>query len=99
MNKYVIYQMALRSFTPEGTLKAAEKLLPHVASLGVDIVYLCPVFVAENDEDQSTWSQRQIASNTNNPKNPYKIADYFNVSIDYLLGRTDNPTFNPIKKD
>lgn len=22
-----------------------------------------------------------------------KIADYFGVSIDYLLGRTDNPTF------
>ncbi|MBR5262765.1 MAG: helix-turn-helix transcriptional regulator [Clostridia bacterium] len=22
-----------------------------------------------------------------------KFADYFNVSIDYLLGRTDNPTF------
>ncbi len=23
-----------------------------------------------------------------------KIADYFNVSIDYLVGRTDNPEFN-----
>lgn len=23
-----------------------------------------------------------------------KIADYFNVSIDYLLGRTDNPSIN-----
>lgn len=23
-----------------------------------------------------------------------KIADYFNVSIDYLLERTDDPTFN-----
>ncbi len=23
-----------------------------------------------------------------------KIADYFNVSIDYLLERTDNPLFN-----
>ena len=22
------------------------------------------------------------------------LADYFNVSIDYLLGRTDNPTIN-----
>lgn len=29
------------------------------------------------------------------------IADYFNISIDYLLGRTNNPTIqknNPIKK-
>ncbi len=23
-----------------------------------------------------------------------KIADYFNVSIDYLIGRTDNPKIN-----
>ena len=23
-----------------------------------------------------------------------KIADYFNVSVDYLLGRTDNPKMN-----
>lgn len=24
-----------------------------------------------------------------------KVADYFDVSVDYLLGRTDNPHFNP----
>ena len=23
-----------------------------------------------------------------------RLADYFDVSIDYLLGRTENPTFN-----
>ena len=23
------------------------------------------------------------------------FADYFHVSVDYLLGRTDNPTINP----
>lgn len=27
-----------------------------------------------------------------------KFADYFNVSIDYLLERTDNPTFNNTNK-
>lgn len=27
-----------------------------------------------------------------------KFADYFNVSIDYLLERTDDPTFNRIVK-
>ena len=37
----VIYQINLRAFTPEGTLRAAEKLLPHIRSIGVDIVYLC----------------------------------------------------------
>ena len=23
-----------------------------------------------------------------------KLADYYNTSLDYLVGRTDNPTFN-----
>ncbi|MBE5040727.1 alpha-amylase family glycosyl hydrolase [Ructibacterium gallinarum] len=82
-NKKIIYQMALRTFTPEGTLKAAEKLLTHVASLHVDIIYLCPVFKADNDEDRTTWSPRQIETNTNNPKNPYKMSDYFNVDEEY----------------
>lgn len=27
----------------------------------------------------------------------FAIADYFNVSTDWLLGRTDDPTFNPVK--
>ena len=48
MNKKIIYQMALRTFTPKGTLRAATERLAHVASLGVDIVYICPFFVTEN---------------------------------------------------
>lgn len=28
-----------------------------------------------------------------------KLADYFQVSIDYLVGRTDDPTFHRAKKD
>lgn len=28
-----------------------------------------------------------------------KLADYFQVSIDYLVGRTDDPTFHRKKKD
>ena len=79
----IVYQLALRTMTPEGTLQAATKMLPHIASLGVDIVYVCPFFVEENDEDLSTWSPRQLASQTCNPKNPYKIADYFNIDEEY----------------
>ena len=80
---FIIYQLALRSFTPEGTLNAAKLLLPHVASLGVDIVYICPFCVADDDDEIATWSIRQIESKTGNPKNPYKIADYFNVDTEY----------------
>lgn len=28
-----------------------------------------------------------------------KVADYFDVSVDYLLGRTDDPHFNPVTVD
>jgi glycosidase len=82
-DKKIIYQLALRTFTPKGTLRAATERLAHVASLGVDIVYICPFFVTENDENREFWSPRQIASNTNNPKNPYKISDYFHVDEEY----------------
>ena len=30
------------------------------------------------------------------PRTVAKFADYFNVSLDYLLGRTDKPDFNKI---
>ena len=46
----VIYQINLRAFTPGGTLKSAEAMLPHIASLGVDLVYLCPVFLADDEK-------------------------------------------------
>ncbi len=79
----VIYQLAWRTFTPEGTIAAASELLEHVASLGVDIVYVCPFYVQDDEMDLSAWSPRQKASNTGNPKNPYKIKDYFHVDEEY----------------
>ncbi len=77
----VIYQINLRSFTNDGTLNAASELLPHLKSLGIDIVYLCPCFVA--DSVMEGWSPRQIKSETGNPANPYRIADYYNVDPEY----------------
>jgi hypothetical protein len=79
----VMYQLFLRPFTPEGTFKAAEAMLPHLASLGVDIIYLCPFFAADTDEDIAGWSDRQRGSNLGQPKNPYRIADYFHVDEEY----------------
>ena len=55
VRKSVIYQIFLRAFTPEGTLPAAEKLLPHLAGLGVDILYLCPIVLADDDPDINHW--------------------------------------------
>ena len=79
----VIYQLFLRAFTPQGTIKSAEKMLPHIASLGVDYVYLCPVARADDDPDLSRFSDRQMRSGFGNPKNPYRIKDYFEIDPEY----------------
>lgn len=38
--------------------------------------------------------QRLEANNSPSNENLIKFADYFNVSTDYLLGRSDNPERN-----
>ena len=79
----VVYQINLRAFTPEGTLAAAEKLLPHIRSLGADIVYLCACATSDRDADRAGWSDRQRASGLNNPCNPYRISDYDSIDPEY----------------
>lgn len=79
----VMYQVWLRGFTPEGTLRAATKRLPSVAELGANIIYLCPVQLQDADMRQEFWSKRQKASGTNNPRNPYRIKDYNRVDPEY----------------
>jgi glycosidase len=79
----VIYQMYLRAFTPEGTLKAAQARLPKVAELGATVIYLCPVFVADDDMDLAYWSPRQKKSGLNNPRNPYRMKDFYHVDPEY----------------
>lgn len=39
----VLYQLNTRQFTPEGTFKAAQKQLPRLAAMGVDIIWLMPI--------------------------------------------------------
>jgi len=79
----VIYQIQPRAFTPEGTLKAAEARLPRLSELGVTVLYLCPVFVADDDMDQAFWSPRQKKSGMNNPRNPYRMKDFCHVDPEY----------------
>lgn len=79
----IMYQIQPRAFTREGTLKAAKAQLPQLAKLGVTILYLCPIFVADDDMDHKGWSARQKKADLNNPRNPYRIKDYFNVDPEY----------------
>jgi glycosidase len=79
----VMYQIQPRAFTPEGTLKAAQARLPKLAELGVTILYLCPIFVSDDDMDQAGWSPRQKKSGMNNPRNPYRMKDFYHVDPEY----------------
>ncbi len=83
LKRSIMYQLFLRAFTPEGTLAAATAKLPELADLGVDIVYLCPICVQDDDPREEFWSDRQRASGLNNPRNPYRVKDYFAVDPEY----------------
>lgn len=43
---------------------------------------------------QNTISRYETGTREPSRNDLIMIADYFNVSIDYLLGRTDNPEIN-----
>ncbi|MDD4019467.1 MAG: alpha-amylase family glycosyl hydrolase [Kiritimatiellae bacterium] len=83
LTKGVIYQIQPRAFTPEGTLKAATAKLKHIKELGATIIYICPVVVSDDDMDESLWSPRQRRSKTGNPRNNYRLKDYFNIDPEY----------------
>ena len=85
--KGVMCQVQPRAFTPEGTLKAAAEKLPYLKETGFTIVYLVPVFKMDEDRDKGFWSPRQIKSGFDNPKNQYRIADYFHVDEEYGTDR------------
>lgn len=67
----VIYQVNQRNFTPEGTLRAAEKHLQRIRDLGADIVWLMPINpIGEVNRKGSLGS-------------PYAVKDYFAVNPEF----------------
>ena len=83
LNKAVVYQIVLRNFTRGGDFKAATKMLDHVRSIGVDVVYLTPFVEMDRDMDRAGWSDRQRSSGFDSPKNPYRISDYDKIDPEY----------------
>lgn len=81
--KYAVYQINPRTFSKDGTIGAVTRELPALQKMGFKIMYLCPVFKEDDNEDQNFWSPRQRASETGNPKNPYKMNDYFAIDDEY----------------
>jgi len=64
----VLYQLNTRQFTSEGTFKAAQKQLPRLAAMGVDIIWLMPIHpIGEANRKGSLGS-------------PYAVRDYRGVN-------------------
>ncbi len=57
-------------------------------------------FVLDMDFARSTVSDWKAGRNKSYVKHIERIADYLNVSVDYLLGRTDDPqSYTTVKRD
>lgn len=78
-----VYQINPRTFSEKGTIKAVTEQLPFLADLGFGVMYLFPIFEEDDSADISNWSNRQKASETGNPKNPYRMNDYFEIDSEY----------------
>lgn len=78
-----VYQINPRTFSPEGTLAAVTHALPALRELGFRVMYLCPIFEEDPSENQDYWSERQKRSATGNPKNPYRMNNYFRIDPEY----------------
>ncbi len=81
MRKGSIYQINPRTFSNEGTIASITKEIPFLADLGFKVIYLCPIF--KEDDALENRSPRQLASETENPKNPYRIVDHFEIDSEY----------------
>jgi glycosidase len=66
----IIYQIWLRSFTPEGTLYATTAHLPYIADLGATILYVSPPNV-------------HGYPSVFGPSTPYEIKDYDRIDPEY----------------
>lgn len=78
-----VYQINPRTFSKEGTISAMTQELPALRKLGFSVMYLCPVFEEDASEDRTCWSERQKKYGTENPKNPYRIKNYFTIDSEY----------------
>lgn len=66
-----IYEVNTRHFSPAGTFNAVTKQLPRLKELGVDIVWMMPIYPISQKNKKGTLG------------NPYAIADYKAVNPAY----------------
>jgi glycosidase len=66
-----IYQINTRQFTPEGSFRAAEKELPRLKALGIDIIWLMPIHEIGQQNRKGTLGS------------PYSVKNYYSVNPEF----------------
>lgn len=66
-----LYQLNTRQFTPEGTFNTAEKQLPRLKEMGVDIIWLMPIHPIGEKNRKGTLGS------------PYSVRDYYAVNPEF----------------
>ena len=67
----VVYEMNIRQYTPEGSFAAAQKELPRLQELGIDILWLMPIHPIGVKERKGTLGSY------------YAIADYKAINPEF----------------
>ncbi len=66
-----VYQLNTRQFSNEGTFKAAQKQLPRLKALGIDVIWLMPIHAIGEKNRKGTLGS------------PYAIKDYYSVNPEF----------------
>ena len=67
----VLYQINTRQFTQEGTFRAAERELPRLKTMGVNVLWLMPIHPIGAKNRKGTLGS------------PYSVQDYFGVNPEF----------------
>jgi len=87
----VIYEVNIRQFSPEGTFKAVEKELPRLKDLGIDILWLMPIFPI--GEMNRKADQTVLIEEIKDPAERKKYLGSYYATKDYL---TVNPEYGTL---
>lgn len=66
-----LYEIYVRAFSEQGTFNGVTERLPELKRLGVDAIWLMPIYPIGKDHRKGTLGS------------PYAIRDYFNVNPEY----------------
>lgn len=77
----VLYELNIRQFTPEGTLNAAIERLPFLRSIGIDVIWLMPIYPIGKEGRKGTLGSYYSISDYKGVNPEFGTADDFRAFI------------------